>query len=101
VVGYLSGKVIVVVGSGDPNQRAVATALAEAGADVVIAGPAAEAAQVLLHSISNEVWAIGRRSLVIGYDASSPVEHARALGQTRNELGRVDLVVRCEAVLSA
>lgn len=101
MAGYLSGKVILVVGSGDPNQRAVATALAEAGADVVIAGPAAPAAEVLLHSISNEVWAIGRRSHVVGFDAGDPASFAAALQTAREQLGRVDLVVRCEAVLDA
>jgi NAD(P)-dependent dehydrogenase (short-subunit alcohol dehydrogenase family) len=101
MAAYLSGKVIFVSGSGDPNQRAVATALAEAGADIVVAGPSAPEAEVLLHSIANEIWAIGRRALVVGFEAADPVSFAQAVERATSALGRVDLVVRCEAVLSA
>ncbi len=97
----LEGKVILVIGSGTPDQRGVVVALAEAGADVAVGGPAGLAYEVLLNSIANEVWAIGRRAVVTGFDASDAGQFAAAVERVRGELGRVDLVVRCEAVLSA
>lgn len=98
--GALRDRVVFVVGQGDPNHRAVATALAEAGADVVVAGPSAPAAEVLLNSISNEIWAIGRRTVVVGFESADAAAFAGAIELAREALGRVDLVVRCEAVLS-
>lgn len=96
--GYLQDKVLFVTGNGTPEHRAVAVALAEAGADVAVAGPADPAHEVLLNSIANEVWAIGRRSLAVGYDGSDPASFAAALEKARADLGRVDLVIRAEPV---
>jgi NAD(P)-dependent dehydrogenase (short-subunit alcohol dehydrogenase family) len=98
---YLEGKVVLVTGSGSEAHRGVAVALAEAGADVAIGGIAADlAAEAALHSIANEIWALGRRSTVVTYaeDASS---FAVALAGVQAELGRADLVVHCNAVLNA
>jgi thioredoxin reductase len=65
MAGYFEGKVVAVIGGGDEAHRAVAMALAQAGADVAIAGQAADlSAEAALHSIANEVWAIGRRVVV-------------------------------------
>ena len=102
MAGHLAGKVAVVIGSGNDAQRGVAVALAEAGADVAIAGMAPDlAAEASLHSISNEIWAIGRKSAVVklaGDDASS---FASAVAGVIQELGRADLIVRADAVLNA
>ncbi len=98
---YLDGKTVFVSGHGTPEHRAIAVALAEAGADVAVAGPADAAHEVLLNSIANEVWALGRRSLAVGHDGSDSVSFARALERATAELGRVDIVVRVEPVLSA
>jgi NAD(P)-dependent dehydrogenase (short-subunit alcohol dehydrogenase family) len=89
------------VGSGSPDHRAVVVALAEAGADVVVAGPPGMPHEVLLNSISNEVWAIGRRSKVITVDTSDAAAFAAALNSARDEMGRVDLVVRVDPVMNA
>ena len=96
----LAGKVAVVIGNGTPEQRAVAVALAESGADVALAGNDGTA-EVLLHSIANEVWALGRRSAVVGLIGADTPSFAEAVGKAMQELGRSDLVVRVDAVHSA
>ncbi len=97
----LDSKVIFAVGSGTPEHRALVVALAEAGADVAVAGPSGMPYEVLLNSISNEVWAIGRRSTVIGYTLNDARSYADAVTRAQAELGRVDFVVRVDLVLNA
>lgn len=102
MAGYLEHKVALVIGAGDEMQRGVAVALAEAGAEVAIGGPAGDlAAEAALHSIANEVWAIGRRSTVVTFSADDPASFAAAVSGVSDELGIADLIVRCEAVLQA
>ncbi len=96
--GYLRDKVVFVVGGASPEHRGVAVAMAEAGADVVVAGSPDKELQAPLNSIANEVWAIGRRSLALGFDRSEPSAFAAALERVRDELGRVDLVVWVDPV---
>src|SRR5262249_1712384 len=50
----LEGKVVLAVGNGTPEHRAVVMAMAESGADIAVAGDPNQIAEVLLHSISNE-----------------------------------------------
>ena len=98
---YLEGKVVVVIGAGSDAHRGVAVALAEAGADVAVAGAAADlAAEAGLQSIANEIWALGRRSTVVAL-ADDTGGFAGAVGRVQVELGRADVVVRCDAVLNA
>jgi NAD(P)-dependent dehydrogenase (short-subunit alcohol dehydrogenase family) len=99
-MAYLESKIAFVIGDGSPEHRAICVALAEAGAGIVVAGPGGDT-EVLLHSISNEIWALGRRTTVAAYDTASTPAFAEAVAKATNELGRVDLVVRCESVLQA
>jgi NAD(P)-dependent dehydrogenase (short-subunit alcohol dehydrogenase family) len=102
MAGYMVGKVVLVIGAGNDAHRGVAVALAEAGADLAIAGVAPDlAAEAQLHSISNEIWAIGRRSTVITLPKDDAPAFAEAVKNTTDQLGRADLVVRCSAVLNA
>lgn len=96
----LPGKVALVIGNGTPEHRAVAVALAESGASVAVAGNEGTA-EVLLHSIANEIWAIGPRSIVAGVAASDAASFAAVASKVQAELGRLDLVVRVESVLQA
>jgi hypothetical protein len=96
----LPGKVALVIGNGTPEHRAVTVALAESGALVAVAGNPGTA-EVLLHSIANEIWAIGPRSTVAGIIADNPGSFAAAAIKAKDELGGLDLVVRVESVLSA
>src|SRR5439155_26927226 len=96
----LAGKVALVIGNGTTEHRAVAIALAEAGADIAVAGNEG-IQEVLLHSIANEIWALGRRSIIAGNVAGDPWSFALAAGKAIDELGRADMVVRVEPVLGA
>jgi 2-deoxy-D-gluconate 3-dehydrogenase len=99
---YLKGKVALVIGGGGEMQRGVAVALAQAGADIAVSGLAPDlAAEAALHSISNEIWALGRRSTVVTLASDSPPAFADVVERTKSELGRADLVVRADPVLNA
>ena len=101
MAGYMAGKVVLVIGAGNDAHRGVAVTLAEAGADVAIAGVAPDlSAEAQLHSISNEIWAIGRRSAVVTLAKDDAPSFAEVLRKATAELGRADLVVRCSAVLN-
>jgi NAD(P)-dependent dehydrogenase (short-subunit alcohol dehydrogenase family) len=89
------------IGSGSPDHRALVVALAEAGADVAVGGPPGMPHEVLLNSISNEVWAIGRRSTVVTFEQGDSAAFAAAVSRAQDELGRVDFIVRVDPVLTA
>lgn len=87
----LSGKVSVVTGAKRGIGRALATALAEAGSDVVllVRGAAeAEAAGAVA-----ELEALGVRALAVEADVTDPDQVAAAVGTIVGELGRVDVLV--------
>jgi len=99
---YIAGKVAVVFGGGAEAHRGVAVALARAGADIVVAGLAPDlTAEAALHSISNEIWALGRRSTVVTLATDDAPSFAAAVEKAKRELGRADLVVRADAILNA
>ena len=98
---YLDGKVAYVIGSGSESHRGVAVALAEAGADIAIGGKGGMPDEVPLHSIANEIWAIGKRSTVVPLIEGDVKSFAEAVAQVARELGKADLIVRCEAVMNA
>ena len=102
MAGYLEGKVAVVIGHGNDAHRGVAVALAQAGADIAISGVAQDlSAEAALHSISNEIWALNRRSTVVTMPADDAPSFAEAVNAVTQQLGRADLVVRCEVVANA
>ena len=98
VPDYLGNKVALVIGAGDETHRGVCVALAQAGALVAVAGAATElSAEAALHSIANEVWAIGKQACVVTLspdDASSVQDGlSKALAELRGASG---VVVRVE-----
>jgi NAD(P)-dependent dehydrogenase (short-subunit alcohol dehydrogenase family) len=98
----LQGKAVIVIGGGGETHRGIAVALAEAGADVAVAGSADDlAAEAALHSIANEIWSLGRRSMVVKLATGDAVSFAEALAQVQKELGGADVVVRCDPILNA
>jgi 2-dehydro-3-deoxy-D-gluconate 5-dehydrogenase len=102
MAGHMDGKVAVVFGGGADAHRGVAVALALAGADIAIAGLTPDLpTEAALHSISNEIWALGRRSTVVTLAADDAVSFAAAVQKAKAELGRADVVVRADAVLNA
>jgi NAD(P)-dependent dehydrogenase (short-subunit alcohol dehydrogenase family) len=101
VARYLDGKVAYVIGSGSDAHRGVAVALAEAGADIAIGGKGGMPDEVPLHSIANEIWAIGRRSTVVPIVEGDAASFADAISRVTSEFGHADLVVRCDSIISA
>ncbi|MDX3188885.1 SDR family oxidoreductase [Streptomyces sp. MN03-5084-2B] len=85
----LTDQVAVVTGAGRGIGAATAVALAEAGADVVIASRTA----AQLDEVAARVSAAGRRARVVPVDLSSPDAAADLASTAVSEFGRLDLVV--------
>ncbi|HXG41708.1 MAG TPA: SDR family oxidoreductase [Dehalococcoidia bacterium] len=90
----LSDKVALVMGVEHPTGRAIAVALAEAGADVacVATSPRREA-EVAANSCANEAWAMGRRALALAIDPLDEAQVEGAVDRTVRDLGRLDILV--------
>jgi 7-alpha-hydroxysteroid dehydrogenase len=85
----LDGRVAVVTGAGRGIGAASAVALAEAGADVVVAARSGDQ----LAAVAGRVAAAGRRAVVVAADLSDLDAGAALAGTAREELGRLDVVV--------
>ncbi len=89
----LEGKVALVTGGSRGIGKAIALALADAGADVVVASRK----QADLDAVAEEVRSLGRKSLAVSY-------HNREVGSIRalvdaviKEFGRIALFLASEA----
>jgi NAD(P)-dependent dehydrogenase (short-subunit alcohol dehydrogenase family) len=90
----LAGKVVAIVGSGSPLNRAIAMALASSGADVAVGTQASTQEQEFaVASIANEVWAIGREQFSHVMDAQAVDGVAGLIAESRRKLGRCDALV--------
>jgi NAD(P)-dependent dehydrogenase (short-subunit alcohol dehydrogenase family) len=85
----LAGKVSVVTGANRGIGRALATALAEAGSDVVLLVRDPDAAADVLA----ELTATGVRAVAVGADVTDPEQVERAVAEIVERLGRVDVLV--------
>ncbi|MEV6626711.1 SDR family oxidoreductase [Amycolatopsis sp. NPDC051106] len=85
----LTDQVAVITGAGRGIGAATAVALAEAGADVVIASRTASQ----LSEVASRVSAVGRRAHEVPVDLSSPDAAAALAATALAEFGRLDLVV--------
>jgi NAD(P)-dependent dehydrogenase (short-subunit alcohol dehydrogenase family) len=85
----LDDRVAVITGSTRGLGRTFALALAEAGADIVIVGRDADAAD----AVRTEIEALGRRALIVLGDVTKRSDVERILSSTLAEFGRVDVLV--------
>ncbi|MEV5573654.1 SDR family oxidoreductase [Spirillospora sp. NPDC052269] len=85
----IDGRVAVVTGAGRGIGAASAVALAQAGADVVLAARTEEQ----LRKVAAEVEAAGRRALVVPSDLADPAACAELAGRAAGAFGRIDIVV--------
>ena len=101
----LNGKIVIVTGAGGKNGigRAIATRLAQEGADVVVTDiqrseeairpEDRQAGWQGLPSVVAEIEALGRRSLGIFSDVSDSSDVESMMAQTLDAFGRVDILV--------
>jgi 7-alpha-hydroxysteroid dehydrogenase len=85
----LTGQVAVVTGAGRGIGAATAVALAEAGADVVIAART----ESQLKEVAARIEAAGRRAHVVAADLNDEAAIRALAGAARDVFGRLDLVV--------
>lgn len=85
----LEGRVAVVTGGGTGMGRAIALEFAKAGADVVVASRRLS----VLEKVSEEVRALGKRSLAIPTDVTEKSQVDDLVEQVTDELGAIDVLV--------
>lgn len=85
----MTGKVAIVTGGGRGIGAACATALAEAGADVLISARSADQ----LDEVATKISATGRRAVAVPADLSDLEAAGELVGRAGEEFGRLDLVV--------
>lgn len=95
-VSYLSlaGKIAVVTGGSRGIGRAIALALADAGADVAISGRKLPA----LETVAAEIRALGRRALPVAAHNREPEALRQLMAAVQAEFGRLDILVNNAAV---
>ena len=85
----LDGRTAIVTGAGRGIGRTIALALAEAGADVVVAARTVSE----IESTAEQVRALGRRSMPVPADVSNPDDVDALVDRTLEEFGKVDIMV--------
>ncbi len=85
----LDGSAAIVTGAGRGIGAACALALAEAGADVVLAARTVEQ----LEGVARQIEALGQRALVVPTDANDNDATAALAEQCMSTFGRIDVVI--------
>ena len=85
----LDGKRLFITGGSRGLGRAMAIAIAEAGADVILAGRTAES----LDAAARDVKATGRNAFVIAADVGEPAECERACRIALEQYGPIDILI--------
>ncbi len=93
----LDGKTAVVIGATGVLGGAIAEGLAQAGANVVVAGRNAERGEDRVKAIE----ALGGRAVFVEVDATSSESHGALLGATLKRFGTADILVNCAGVNKA
>ena len=90
----LDGRHVLVAGVREPDGRALAVALAEAGAAVSVTTRRAELSEeVTANSILNECWTFGHEGRALTLDVTDEAAVAAALDALEAELAPLDAVI--------
>jgi NAD(P)-dependent dehydrogenase (short-subunit alcohol dehydrogenase family) len=90
----LSGKKALVIGAGGAAGRAIALALAEAGADVAVSSITNDGEEVLrVKSVQREITKLGRASTSMATDVTLGTGVQVMVRQVAKELGAIDVLV--------
>ena len=87
----LTDRVAIVTGGGTGIGRACALALAQGGADIVLAGRRAEP----LQATAREIEALGRRALVHACDITDKAQAKQLVDATLATFDRLDILINC------
>jgi len=93
---FLKGKVAIVTGSRRGIGRAIALALAQAGADIAVCDSVRDDGH--LDSVDAEIRSLGARSLAIQADVSLKPAVEKMVQLTLDRLGEIDILVNCAGV---
>jgi len=91
----LSGKVALVTGGGRGLGEHIALALAEAGADVALAGRNLPN----LRRVANRVQEMGRKALAVKADVRREREVSRMVERVQRRFGRIDILVNNAGII--
>ncbi len=98
----LDGRTAFVVGASRPLGRSVANALAEAGADVAVAGLTDQPEDLVqINSVANQVWSHHRRNMALEMDARDPIKVEMAVERIIDEWDRIDILVNAQDLVFA
>lgn len=92
----LTGKKALVIGAGSSAGRAIAMALAEAGADIAITSAStSDDDAAAIEETARELSAKGRRAEARRLDATASGEVKTVVEKVTAELGKIDILVNC------
>jgi NAD(P)-dependent dehydrogenase (short-subunit alcohol dehydrogenase family) len=98
----LTGRTAIVTGASRGIGRAIALALADAGAAVVIAARTEEASGDVvgtIHTVAAEVRARGVRALAVRCDLTRPEDITALVDETRAAFGTIDILVNNAGIM--
>ncbi len=85
----LTGRTAIVTGAGRGIGRAIALALAEAGADIAIGSRTPEE----IEKVGAEIRALGRKAIVVPTDVSDRAQVNRLVDESLAAFGKIDILV--------
>jgi NAD(P)-dependent dehydrogenase (short-subunit alcohol dehydrogenase family) len=85
----LKARVAIITGGGSGIGKGIASCLAQAGADVILAGRR----KSVIDEASAEIKAMGRRSMAISTDISKKAEINSLVVKVMEEFGKIDILV--------